>query len=90
MWKGSRSKLPVGFGFDAYVSVPKGTVSRLKSFLERKEPIVAPVDEGSRVGTLKMMIDGKVLAELPVVALEQVAVASFLGRIWDTIYLWFK
>lgn len=90
VWKGSRSKLPVGFSFDAYVSVPKGTVSRLKSFLERKEPIVAPVDEGSRVGTLKMMIDGKVLAELPVVALEQVAVASFMGRIWDTIYLWFK
>lgn len=90
VWKGSRSKLPVGFRFDAYVSVPKGTAARLKSVLERKEPIVAPVNENSRVGTLKMMLDGKAIAELPVVALEQVAVASFLGRIWDTVQLWFK
>ncbi len=90
VWKGSKSRLPVGFNFDAYVSVPKGAASRLKSVLERKEPLVAPIDENSRVGTLKMTLDGKVISELPVVALEQVNVASFLGRIWDTVQLWFK
>lgn len=90
VWKGSKRELPVGFYFDAYVSVPKGTAARLKSILERKEPIVAPVNENSRVGTLKMMLDGKAIAELPVVALEQVTVASFLGRIRDTVQLWFK
>ncbi len=90
VWKGSKSRLPVGFNFDAYASVPKGASARLKSVLERKEPLVAPIDEYSRVGTLKMMVDGKVISELPVVALEQVSVASFLGRIWDTIQLWFK
>jgi len=90
VWKGSKGRLPVGFNFDAYISVPKGAASRLKSVLERKEPLVAPIDENSRVGTLKMMLDGKVISELPVVALEQVNVASFLGRIWDTIQLWFK
>ncbi|MCL1886806.1 MAG: D-alanyl-D-alanine carboxypeptidase [Betaproteobacteria bacterium] len=90
VWKGSKSELPVGFNFDAYVSVPRGASTRLKSVLERKEPLVAPIDENSRVGTLKMMLDGKVISELPVVALEQVGVASFLGRMWDTIQLWFK
>lgn len=90
VWKGSKSKLDVGFNFDAYVSVPKGGAPRLKSMLERNDPLIAPIDENSQIGTLKMMLDGKVIAELPVIALEQVNVASILGRIWDTIMLWFK
>jgi D-alanyl-D-alanine carboxypeptidase (penicillin-binding protein 5/6) len=51
---------------------------------------VAPLAENSRVGTLKMMVDGKPLLELPVVALETVEQASIFGRAWDSIRLWMK
>ena len=90
VWKGSKSRLQVGFNFDAFVSVPKGAAPRLKSVLERNEPLVAPVEANSRVGTLKLMLDDKVISELPVVALEPVSVASFLGRMFDTVRLWFN
>ena len=90
VWKGSKNKVQVGFNFDAYVSVPKGATPRLKSVLERDEPIIAPIEANTRVGTLKMMLDGKVISELPVVALEPVSVASFLGRMFDTVQLWFN
>jgi D-alanyl-D-alanine carboxypeptidase (penicillin-binding protein 5/6) len=51
---------------------------------------VAPIAENSNVGKLKMMVDGKPLLELPVVALEPVAQASIFGRAWDSIRLWLQ
>jgi D-alanyl-D-alanine carboxypeptidase (penicillin-binding protein 5/6) len=62
----------------------------MKPALERKDPLVAPLAENSRVGTLKMVVDGKPMLELPVVALETVEQASIFGRAWDSIRLWLK
>lgn len=90
VWKGSSGNIEVGFNEDTYISIPKGTVSQLRSVLVRKDPLIAPIDEGSRIGILKVMIGDRIIAELPVFALEQINVASFLGRLWDTICLWFK
>ena len=90
VWKGSSGEVDIGFEEDTYISVPKGKASRLRSILVRQDPLIAPIDEGTQIGTLKIMIDDNVIAELPVVALEQINVASFLGRLWDTICLWFK
>lgn len=90
VWKGSSGNMEVGFIEDTYISIPKGAVPRLRSVLVRNDPLIAPIDEGARIGTLKVMIENKVIAELPVFALEQINVASFLGRLWDTICLWFK
>lgn len=90
VWKGSQDTLPVGFDFDAYASVPKGSIKRVKTIVERQEPILAPIAQNTRVGTLKLMLDDKVLSELPVIALEEVRVASLLGRMWDSFQLLFK
>ena len=90
VWKGSSGDVDIGFYVDTYVSVPKGEISRLKTVLERNDPLIAPINEGSQVGVLKILVGDKVIAELPVLALEQINVASFLGIIWDTIRLWFK
>ncbi len=90
VWKGSSGNIEVGFNEDTYISIPKGTASQLRSVLVRKDPLIAPIDEGSRIGILKVMVGDRIIAELPVFALEQINVASFLGRLWDTICLWFK
>jgi D-alanyl-D-alanine carboxypeptidase (penicillin-binding protein 5/6) len=70
--------------------LPKGSAAKLKPALERKDPLVAPIAANSKVGTLKMMLDGKAIAEFPVLALEQVNQASIFGRAWDSIRLMFK
>ncbi|MBC3806380.1 D-alanyl-D-alanine carboxypeptidase [Undibacterium seohonense] len=90
VWKGSQGKIKVGFNQDLYVTLPKGSAARLKPALERKDPLVAPIALNSRVGTMKMMLDGKSVAEFPVLALEDVRQASIFGRAWDSIRLLFK
>ena len=90
VWKGSKNQVRIGFTQDIYVTVPKGIADKMKPVLERKNPLVAPVQQNSKVGTLKMLVDGKPLTELPVVALEQVNQASIFGRAWDSVRLWMK
>ena len=90
VWKGSTSTVKIGFPNDVLVTVPKGVAGKMKPVLERKDPLVAPLALNARVGTLKMMVDGKPLLELPVVALEEVGPATIFGRAWDSMRLWAK
>lgn len=90
IWKGSQSTVKIGFPNDVLVTVPKGVAGKLKPVLERKDPLVAPLARNGRVGTLKMMVDGKPLLALPVVALEEVSEATIFGRAWDSMRLWMK
>jgi len=90
IWKGTQSHIKIGFTSDLYVTLPKGSASRIKPQLERKDPLVAPVAVNTQIGTMKMMIDGKPVAEFPVMALETVNQASIFGRAWDSIRLWLK
>ncbi|MCH8617705.1 D-alanyl-D-alanine carboxypeptidase family protein [Undibacterium sp. TS12] len=90
VWKGTQAQVKIGFDRELYVTLPKGAAAKLKPALERKDPLVAPVALNSKVGTVKMMLDGKAVAEFPVIALEQVNQASIFGRAWDSIRLMFK
>lgn len=90
IWKGTQAQIKIGFNRDLYVTLPKGSAAKLKPSLERKDPLVAPVALNSKIGTMKMMLDGKAIAEFPVLALENVGQASMFGRAWDSIRLMFK
>ena len=69
--------------------MPKGVADKIKPQLELREPLIAPIANGAQVGTVKVMADGKQLAEFPVVALNDVAQASIIGRAWDALRLMF-
>jgi len=90
VWKGTRGTLKAGFRADLVVTVPKGQGEKLKAELLSHSPLVAPVAAGTRVGNLRVTLDGKPLGEYPVVALEDVPAAGLLVRAWDTLRLWFR
>ena len=66
------------------------TAEKMKPVVERKDPLVAPIAQNSRVGTLKMVADGKTITEAPLLALEQVNEAGIFGRAWDSVRLMMK
>ncbi len=90
VWKGSENRLKAGFQSDFYVSVARGLGDQLKADLVSLQPLVAPISVGQKVGTVRVTLQGKLLGEYPVVALQNVAVAGFFGRAWDSMRLWFK
>jgi serine-type D-Ala-D-Ala carboxypeptidase (penicillin-binding protein 5/6) len=90
VWKGASREVKVGVTNDLLVAVPKGEADKLKAELVSQQPLVAPLAQGQRVGTLRVSFDGKPLGEYPLVALEPVGAAGIFGRAWDTLRLWFK
>jgi D-alanyl-D-alanine carboxypeptidase (penicillin-binding protein 5/6) len=90
VWKGSANQLRAGFARDLYLSLPKGQTDRLKASMESLQPLLAPIAQGQRVGTMKLLLDGKAIRELPVVALENVPLAGIFGRGWDSLRLLFR
>lgn len=90
VWKGAQDEVKVGLAKDLLVDVPKGDAGKLKAELVSQRPLVAPLAQGQRVGTVRVSYDGKPLREYALVALEPVAVAGVFGRAWDTLRLWLK
>ena len=90
VFKGAENTVKVGFTEDLIVSVPRGMAGKLTVRLDSRQPLLSPVHSGAQVGTLKLMLGGQAWGEYPVVALEEVPLAGFFGRLWDTLVLWFK
>jgi D-alanyl-D-alanine carboxypeptidase (penicillin-binding protein 5/6) len=90
VWKGASRTLRAGATGEFYVTVPKGEAGKLKADTVSQQPLIAPVAQGERVGTLRVSLDGKPVAEYPLVALEAVGPAGLVGRAWDTLRLWIK
>jgi D-alanyl-D-alanine carboxypeptidase (penicillin-binding protein 5/6) len=90
VWKGTRNDVPAGFLADRYLTLPKGKADKLALTMDAMEPLLAPIARAQRVGTVKVALEGKPVAEFPLIALEDVPAAGIFGRAWDTIRLWFK
>ncbi len=90
VFKGASNTVPAGFRADLLVAVPKGMAGKVQAQLESQQPLLAPLAQDQTVGTLHVTLDGKAIADYPVVTLESVAVAGIFGRAWDSIRLFFK
>jgi len=90
VWKGVADRLQAGLRTDLVVTVPKGQAEKLKAELLAQSPLLAPVAEGQQVGVVRVTVEGRVIGEYPVLALQAVPAAGLLGRAWDTLRLWVK
>lgn len=90
VWKGSQGTVKAGFPHDFTISVPKGYADKVQTQFLPPAKIMAPVQAGQPLGTLKVTIEGKLYGEYPVTALENVAVAGIFGRAIDSVKLWFN
>jgi D-alanyl-D-alanine carboxypeptidase (penicillin-binding protein 5/6) len=90
VFKGQQATVKAGFLEDFVLSLPKGTAERLKVQLVSQQPLLAPVQKGQKIGTLKLLVEDKPWGEFPVVALEEVPVAGIIGRTWDSLRLWLQ
>jgi D-alanyl-D-alanine carboxypeptidase (penicillin-binding protein 5/6) len=92
VWKGAAREVKAGLAADFAAALPKredgGYQTRV--VLDKAEP-VAPVAAGATLGQVELVtVDGKVVMQRPLVALEAVEEGGFFRRIWDSIRLFFK
>jgi D-alanyl-D-alanine carboxypeptidase (penicillin-binding protein 5/6) len=90
IYKGTSSSVRLGFDRDIWLTLPRERFEGIKATLETRQPFVAPLAAGQKAGIMKVMRDTAPVAEFPVIALDEVPVAGFLSRGWDTLRLMFK
>ena len=91
VWKGKEKLAKLGAAGGLFVTVPKGEGGKLRTKVERTDPLVAPLLKGQRVGTIKVSTaSGAAVLDVPLVVLEPVEQAGILGRAWDALRLWIK
>ena len=90
VWKGAKKDVNAGFLAARYVTLPKGDAAKLSLTMESREPLIAPVLASEPVGVVKVSLKGQPIAQFPLIALEEVPLASLFGRAVDTVRLWFS
>jgi len=90
VWKGKADQVQLGVGEPLLVSLPRGRYSDLKPAMEVPRSLVAPIAAGQQVGTVKVTLDGELVAEAPLLAANAVEEAGFFKRLWDAFWMWWE
>jgi len=70
---------------DLYVTAPRKHFNELKAETEVDKAILAPVNQGDKVGTLNVALAGEVIVSKPLVAVKGIAEGGFFRRLYDAV-----
>lgn len=90
VWQGKVDSTKLGVSEPLWVTVPRGKAGEVKPIAKRPDPLFAPLAKNERVGTLTLMLDDKMLLTRPLLVLDPVERAGFVGRTVDSVRLWFR
>ncbi len=90
VWKGAADEVQLGVAQPMSVSVQRGRYDDLKPSIDVAKNLEAPIKQGQQVGTVKVTLDGKVIAQAPLVAVAAVEEGGFFKRLWDSFWMWWK
>lgn len=90
VWFGKESVVQIGLAETFNVTMPKGQANAIKTQLVVQPKLTAPLKKGQVVGKYVASLDGKVIAEKPLVALKDVEEAGFFARMLDHIKQFFS
>ncbi|HEU4812673.1 MAG TPA: D-alanyl-D-alanine carboxypeptidase family protein [Xanthomonadaceae bacterium] len=90
VWKGDAEEVVLGLAQPLRVTTRRGKYDQLEPSMELPATLIAPIKKGQPVGKVKVMLDGKVVAERPLVALQAVEEGGFFKRLWDSFWLWWE
>src|SRR5688572_6156346 len=90
VWKGQSEEVLLGVAEPLLVSTERGKYPQLKPTMDVPKTLVAPIRKGQKIGTVKVTLDGKVVAQRPLVALNAVEEGGFFKRLWDEFWMWWE
>jgi len=90
VWKGQETETALGVKSDFYATIPAGQFKNVQvSLVEDKPPHNAPITKGESYGTLKLTLNGQVLATEPLVALEDNKKGGMFRSMTDSFSYYF-
>ena len=88
IWKGAANEVAVGVSAPLLVSTPRGKYDKLKASMDLPKSLEAPIAKGQKIGMVKVELDGKLVAQSPLIALNAVEEGGFFKRLWHALLMW--
>ncbi|MDB5975753.1 MAG: D-alanyl-D-alanine carboxypeptidase [Nevskia sp.] len=88
VYKGADTEVGIGTLDPTYLSLPAGEKSQLQVQPQISGKLIAPLTAGQKVGEATILLAGKPLKTVPLVALKDVPAGGFWHRLVDQIKLW--
>ncbi|QPG04400.1 D-alanyl-D-alanine carboxypeptidase [Salinimonas marina] len=83
IYMGDRDTVDLGINQATPITIPRGQAENLEANFELDKKLEAPLAKGEVVGTLYIQLEGKDVAEYPLVTLQEVNEGSLVDRVWD-------
>ena len=90
VWKGEKETVPLGLASSLYITTPRGKRNMIKAHMNVNSTIVAPIKQGEEYGSVEVKLGDELIAQRPLVALENVAEGGLWRRTVDNIKLLFQ
>jgi D-alanyl-D-alanine carboxypeptidase (penicillin-binding protein 5/6) len=90
VWKGDKESVPLGLASSLYITTPRGKRNKIKANMNVDATIIAPIEKGQTYGKVEVKLGDEVIAERPLVALDDVAEGGLWRRTVDNIKLLFQ
>lgn len=90
LWKGDADTVALVAAEDILVSVPRGQSDRIEANLAVPTHIAAPLAAGAKIGSVRVLLDDELLAEVPVTVAADVPAGGVISRTWDSVKLLFS
>jgi D-alanyl-D-alanine carboxypeptidase (penicillin-binding protein 5/6) len=88
VWKGETDEVSLGVTRPLLVSTPRGKYGKLKATMDIPRVLQAPIRKGQQIGTVRVSLDGKPVAQQPLVALNDIPQGGFFKRLWHSFLMW--
>ncbi|HEX7028740.1 MAG TPA: D-alanyl-D-alanine carboxypeptidase family protein [Gammaproteobacteria bacterium] len=85
VWKGGVESVQVGLAEDLYVTIPRGEYDNLKSTMNVRRDVFAPVEQHEVLGQLIVELNGEAIREVPLIAFGGVERGNIFQRIIDHV-----
>jgi D-alanyl-D-alanine carboxypeptidase (penicillin-binding protein 5/6) len=89
VWKAQFTPVDIGIKDDVWLTLPRGQAGSVKTALDVRPRLIAPLTTNDEVGTLTLTAGTETVATKPLHPLKADLAGSWWRRLIDTIRLWF-
>lgn len=85
IWKGEETSVDIGFIEDFYITIPKGSYSRLKGTIQYESGLDAPIYRGDKLGHVVIKDGEQIVLKSPIMALKSVTTGGLWRKVTDGV-----
>jgi D-alanyl-D-alanine carboxypeptidase (penicillin-binding protein 5/6) len=84
VWKGATETVKLGVKEDFFVTISRRHYTEMKATVDVGYKIIAPIEKGSQLGSVNVLLRNTIVSSKPLVALNEIETGSFFQRAYDS------